>query len=482
MGSHDGKVMSFDVASGRLKREFQAHTGQVRALAVMADERFVVTGSQDQTARVSDVRTGAPVRVFRNMASVIDGIAVSADEKVLATTAAGGEVAVWSLHNEPQRWTQRVEARIYHHSWSPDGRWLATACKSGAVHVWNSKTGELRRVMPAYAREATSAVFNADGSRLATSSYDGRIRLYAVPSFELLSTLELGGRAWRLNFSSDGAWVTAAAFNGHAAVWDISGELVQRFEPVAGHRAWWALLFDGPDDSKRLATYGWGSGVVVREVGSGKVVFSPDAPSGEPAAFALADKTKIAATGSSAGELVLWDLDAGQQLARVQAHEGLIRGVRVDSAGKQVLTYGRDGRAKLWNARTGELMQTLAGHEGGLWVPAISPDGTLVATVADDDTVRVWRTDDGERLHTFPTAVGFLGAVAFSPDSQRLSVTTNQGGITVWRIDRGREAAEVLEQIGRATNLRTCRDSFETVRVVPFPKPDAVWAPAELCR
>ena len=38
-----------------------------------------------------------------------------------------------------------------------------------------------------------------------------------------------------------------------------------------------------------------------------------------------------------------------------------------------------------------------------------------------------------------------------------------------------------MERSGRETNYRVCKDSLEVVAVLPFPKPETVWAPPALC-
>jgi WD40 repeat protein len=52
-----------------------------------------------------------------------------------------------------------------------------------------------------------------------------------------------------------------------------------------------------------------------------------------------------------------------ESVSRV-AHDGAIRCVTVDVAGKLVVSGGSDGKVKLWNLATRELMAALSGHEG----------------------------------------------------------------------------------------------------------------------
>ena len=54
----------FDVETGSLVRTFSGHLSEVTCMAFSPDGRRVLTGSEDDTAKLWDMRTGALIQIF----------------------------------------------------------------------------------------------------------------------------------------------------------------------------------------------------------------------------------------------------------------------------------------------------------------------------------------------------------------------------------------------------------------------------------
>jgi WD40 repeat protein len=110
---------------------------------------------------------------------------------------------------------------------SPDGRRLATADRTGIVRVWDLAKHRLAFPGLRTATSLTGLAFSPDGSRLAAAGLDDRVRLYdAVAGHELLELRSLGmpgtghyGYAARVAFSPDGKRIAANDWYGAISVW-----------------------------------------------------------------------------------------------------------------------------------------------------------------------------------------------------------------------------------------------------------------------
>ena len=64
-------------------------------------------------------------------------------------------------------------------AFSPDGQWLATGDRDGAVTLWEmASAGRVRRSQRGHTAGVSGVSFHANGSRLVSSSYDGRVKVW----------------------------------------------------------------------------------------------------------------------------------------------------------------------------------------------------------------------------------------------------------------------------------------------------------------
>jgi WD40 repeat protein len=59
--SADETLRLWDAKTGTEQRQYQGHTGPVYCLAVSGDGRTLVSGAQDNTARVWDIPLAVPI-------------------------------------------------------------------------------------------------------------------------------------------------------------------------------------------------------------------------------------------------------------------------------------------------------------------------------------------------------------------------------------------------------------------------------------
>ncbi len=217
-----------------LRIETEMHTAMVNRLGTDSAERFLVTASDDKTARVWDVQSGALLQVLRPPQGDggdgrIYAVAISPDG---ATVALGGygfsgqSRSVYLFDRASGKLMKRIGGLpnvIEDLAYSLDGSSLAVALGEEGIRIYGSSNSQEIARDSDYGDSSNSVKFDRTG-RLVTTSNDGAFRLFDA-NFRLIAKRQAPGgkQPFYALFSPDGSKV-AVGFNDSAAVNVLSGK------------------------------------------------------------------------------------------------------------------------------------------------------------------------------------------------------------------------------------------------------------------
>jgi WD40 repeat protein len=332
--------------------------------------------------------------------------AVTIPPEPLPETPAGAPLSTLALVGRPaplpgvRSWTIETthhRAAVEDVAYSPDGRWLATACNGGAVRIWEVKTKRVARLLVVpktmMVEILRGLAWSPDSRYLATCQQNAFVELWEVATGRRLRTLRSPGPIRTVAWSPDGRSLAGAGWFQYAVIWDVaSGELRQ-------------LLKGHTDSIQGLA-------------------WSPD--------------SQKLATGSDDKTAKLWDAETGQSLGTLQGHTGPVKAIAFApyDGGLHLATGSYDRTVRLWNTKEGICTHTLIGHSGQVWAVAWSPDGKQLASGCTEWQVRLWDPDAGKQIRPLVGHTHIVTALSWSPDSQTLASGSCDTTVALWSVGK----------------------------------------------
>ncbi len=293
----------------------------------------------------------------------------------------------------------KVGGKDRHSDWvsfaqfSPDGAMLATTSWDGAVRLWNLKDGTSRLVSKENSR-AVSVNFSPQGDRILVAYWNGLAKIWTLNG-EPVATLE--GHTGRVNyamFSPDGTQIVTASDDSTARVWDNQG--VPVFTLLGHSDIVKSAVFNS--DGSQVLTASFDGTVKIWDSASWALV-STLQPSVDQDELNFAqfspDGRYLAIAGLQQGT-ILWDLKAGKAVATFKIPS--VRGnqntrvnfVAFSHNGSLLLTSSDEGGARVWNLTNDQVQMTLEWHTKRVFCAIFNSTDTLIASTGDDGYARIW--------------------------------------------------------------------------------------------
>jgi WD40 repeat protein len=374
-GAEDNTARLWDPATGETLHMLAGHADLVYSVAATPDGRYLFTGSWDSTARLWDTVTGAEIVRLGGHSGAVLYIAIAPDGRTLASAGLDGNIRFWDMAAIERDNFRGHEDWVNTIHFAPDGRWLVTAADDGQLLLWDAATGELVRALAGHENQVATAQFTSDGRSVLSSSLDGTTRLWDVATGQETAQFAHGRLA---ALSPDNRRALIIHVDRTVHLLDLTSGILRPLENING------------------AT---------------QVAFAPDGSS-----YAV----------GMGGGAQLFDATTDAP-GRLLAHSG-ISALAYAPDGRFLLTGAQDGSLRLWNLAA-EAAESLAltGHISRIWSAAFSPDGAFILTGGEDGLARLWDANDGRELRRFGGQGGVVGAVAFAPDGQHIFLGGGDG-------------------------------------------------------
>ncbi|MCZ8118687.1 MAG: DnaJ domain-containing protein [Microcystis sp. LE18-22.4A] len=243
-GGLDGRISQWQLDTKQYKSSFFArvnaphsHDGVILQLAFAANERFIVSASNDKTLRIWGYHTGELKRTLIGHEEAVNTCAISPDSQIIASGSDDKTIKLWRFdHSYAYQTFIGDRAAVNSLAFSNDGQYLISGGSDKTIKIWDIKTGEIIKSWQAHEQAIISIAINPHRHLIASASRT-EIKIWQGQTGELIKVLR--GTA-PLKFSHDSQFLITGSYGGKVKIWsEMLGEL--EILP-SDSEDWWEVL------------------------------------------------------------------------------------------------------------------------------------------------------------------------------------------------------------------------------------------------
>lgn len=232
-GAQAGKVVLWDVATGKRVTEIGDEADIVLAADVSPDHKLVALGGPGKLIKIYDTATGEMRQKIKKHTDWVTAIEFSPDGEMLATGDRNGGVYVWEAKTGGSVFTLGDHKEgITNLSWRADSQMLASSSEDGRVILWYAEDGFPTRTINAQAGAGKSkslpgvlSVHYSRAGQILTCGRDNTARVWRPDGAQAARLEGFTDIPLRAVFSHDGGRVFVGDFTGKVRVWTMKDNM-----------------------------------------------------------------------------------------------------------------------------------------------------------------------------------------------------------------------------------------------------------------
>lgn len=323
----------------------------------------------------------------------ITDVSFSPNGKFIATASTDRTVKLWSTLTKKELITFSGHTDIVNAlGFSPDNKYLATASEDSTAKLWSLTNGTFVTTFKGHRKTLKSVAFSPDSRFLLTSSEDSTVRIWNRQTGKSVLILKgFGNIVQSASYSPDGKCIITSSLDGKVKTWEAG-------------------------TGKLITEINFGSGVSYSE-------FSPDG--------------KYLLTLFTIHREIIVSNIKGEFVAAIRkAHKDWVNSAHFSPDSKSIITSSSDRSIKRWNVANGILTDSLVVEERCAEA-AFNKDGKYIIG-AVGNTIRVWESAGGKLSYTLRGRSHAYASARFSNDEKFIVTAAENGPVNIWSVAEGR--------------------------------------------
>ena len=404
----------------------EGHTGPVIALAIISDNKFIVSGSHDKTVRIWSLQYKTQDAILRGHTDHVTNLAITSDDKWIVSGSQDTTVRIWNFYHKIQ------EAVLQGHKHSilwivitSDNNYIVSGSLDCTIIVWKLKektqekdlqihrynniasitTSDNKHII--YFKKFSALVCNLQNKVVSRSCIHGKtpiaitsdkkyiispereyIRICRFEERKTLHSLYNGSFVDSIALTSDDAYIVTGSSDNNVRIWYIQSKTLE--SKLIGHTAAVNLIAI-TSDNKYIVS---GSRDKTIRIWSFRYKRQEAVLQGHTAytsSFIITSHDNYIVSGSMDNEIRIWSLYGRSQEADFPGHSGSVKSIAVTSDNKYIVSGSRDKTVRIWSLQYKTQEAVLRGHTDIITSVAITSDNKYIASGSRDMAVRIWK-------------------------------------------------------------------------------------------
>jgi WD40 repeat protein len=245
----DGKILRHDLDRSSAPPQVLVNNNFLnRSLAVSSNGRWLACGTGTSSIQVFNLnQAGNQPSVKEGHKGAVVDLEFVDGKDILVSVGSDKSLIYWNLLTGQSKTIVTHAIRIRVICLSKDGRFVYGGTDDGEVIRWNIENGEANTVLKNNGNSIHAITMNSSGTKLAIGDKTGKILIVNPVSGQIISQIKAHtSRILDINFSPDNSQLATSSFDGTIRIWNAQ-RLSDPPVIITAHESWVLAVAFSPD-------------------------------------------------------------------------------------------------------------------------------------------------------------------------------------------------------------------------------------------